>query len=1506
LEKYGANINFCNKHNENLLLYIYNKGLLNGRIFKFLYHKNINVNYFLKKLFLQYGGNSENDNESIIDNINSTGNIISNNLNGEDNVQMRLNKFKYKNNFYKYLNIAIEEFRTLSHECIIFIINLIHFSKNRIGISEKNLKKMYQNYLIKRREKYLSIPYAYLYELDNTKKYKIIDALSKYHVKIDHCVVRNGLTSCQNLKKYIDLFDSGTCVYDDNVDEIGNFLINKDYKELDYIFDQGLMDDIESYCCNYIDFIENTQNFDDTSIKYLVECGFDISNKLINCCFNEKGNIFYCILESILKKLDSTNNRQGCQDDVKLLIKYLLDHGVKIVLSDISSYECRIILRNVKETDIDFYEYLVEYGLNIKDDLNNDKSNCLDSKYFIDYCSPINLNDPLIPIEEFYQNEKFDMVYYFFKSKKCFYSDDIDSHLIPDDPFLFKCYAKGDIQLLKYLLKNGIDINAYDHNKETLLMKTCRNNDDKMIQYLVKNGADVNKGNLDDVPLSLACENENIKIIKYLLNYGATIRRISENDPLTVACKKENIKIIKYLLMYYKPKDLSNEQKKSLFFSVCQKGNIEVVKILVKYGFLLNTFDDKKKTPIMLAACNGFFDIADYLIQLNVNFDYHDPQYENELRELIKNRNLNGILNIYSMNFDDTDEMFYYLFNIGQYKYDKKYDGYTKLLYACHHRNINMIKYLLDHGSNINAISNCNDTVFSIINFYNKDELNYEIVQYAKENEIPMKEAKVVLLIELIHWLNNKDYRNIKSSIENGFNISQSGYPKNFEVMLLLKAYDKLSVLIRNNEEMLIMKNEKTIQKNISILNRCKIKLLDNLKYLIEYYIDINFELNDRLVNFIIITLHKNKDIYYFKEILNSKMNTKLKKRYINVILLTLLKAGNKNILKYLIYQGIDINNYLKMKTIFLQEINEEVMNYIKILFEIGLNINDINRIYTKNYSDGETLLMRACKENQKELVKLVLEHEANANEKSKFGNTPLMYACENNCEEIVKLLVELHCDINARNKLGLSALDKTCMSNNYSIFKYLIESGASIDRSHDKFKKTLLMMACEYGNFEMVKYLVENENDTNIHSTDAKNRTALFYACEKGKYKEMEYLIQHGSNINMKSKYGETVLLIACENGYDKIVKLLLDHQCEINQHGKYGETELIRACKNNNITIIKYLIEAKVDINAKDNCGNTGLIIASKNDHYDIINYLISKEADIYHYNDYGYNSFMYLCQNDRNLDLIKLFVEKGGINIDYRSKNRNSALMISCNNEQYNIFTYLIEKGANVDIYDMERQTPLMKSFIQGSNTFSKYLIEHGADLFCVDAYRDSALKHCIKNKKNKEVQDYIIKSNILCNKLSKENSRELDLALINDNYKMYKYLYENGVNKDNQTLYYEVLNQMNNKTLPRNSLNPNENNSNDSINEMEIDEKIEEYLSNNEIDIEDEMECDIESEKENEDKNDFIELQNALDSNNFDLFQYIIDHDSNLNKLDCLEVFHLVEIFLDSSQQENIYI
>ena len=128
----------------------------------------------------------------------------------------------------------------------------------------------------------------------------------------------------------------------------------------------------------------------------------------------------------------------------------------------------------------------------------------------------------------------------------------------------------------------------------------------------------------------------------------------------------------------------------------------------------------------------------------------------------------------------------------------------------------------------------------------------------------------------------------------------------------------------------------------------------------------------------------------------------------------------------------------------------------------------------------------------------------------------------------------------------------------------------------------TPLHLASSCGNYEVVKFLIENE--ANLDSQNEGGQGALHYACSKGHEQIAFALLDYNS-----LTYTENNLKTELKNS--SIQKSPEKKTININLQDKSKATPLMRAIVNGNILIVEKILSLKANLELQDNDGNTAL---------------------------------------------------------------------------------------------------------------------------------------------------------------------------------------------------------------------------------------------------------------------------------------------------------------------------
>jgi len=253
------------------------------------------------------------------------------------------------------------------------------------------------------------------------------------------------------------------------------------------------------------------------------------------------------------------------------------------------------------------------------------------------------------------------------------------------------------------------------------------------------------------------------------------------------------------------------------------------------------------------------------------------------------------------------------------------------------------------------------------------------------------------------------------------------------------------------------------------------------------------------------------------------------------------------------------------------------------------------------------------------DIVKILLENNANANLTIYFNRTPLMCAVcaeSNHNVEMAKLLLEKKANVNAMDIDGMTPLLCACVC----MISY-----------HD-FQKSYL---------DIVTLLLEAGADNTI--ANKKGMTALMYAATIWYPSIAEYLVANGANIYAKDKKGKTAFLYAAANGSLPIIKFLFEKNIDLNESDKEGNTALMYAAQNGHLDIVKFLVENKADFQIENQSKLNASLLAWYN---------LDRTEDLLKNKNYNPHSKKNKKTND--------FLDDNKINIDAIWGNRSSILV------------------------------------------------------------------------------------------------------------------------------------------------------------------------------------------------------------------------------------------------------
>ncbi|MEJ2702644.1 MAG: ankyrin repeat domain-containing protein, partial [Sedimentisphaerales bacterium] len=240
--------------------------------------------------------------------------------------------------------------------------------------------------------------------------------------------------------------------------------------------------------------------------------------------------------------------------------------------------------------------------------------------------------------------------------------------------------------------------------------------------------------------------------------------------------------------------------------------------------------------------------------------------------------------------------------------------------------------------------------------------------------------------------------------------------------------------------------------------------------------------------------------------------------------------TGNLAEAKSLIDKGVDVNakDWLGWAPLhYAARQNDKDM--IQLLVSRGAKVNVHNR---EGLAPLHLTTDRDCAE-------LLIAQSADVNIKDNDGWVPLLYAARDGRQDIAEILIRAGANVNPSN-LGRKPLHWALKKGHTDIVKLLIEKGADVN-AEDFHSDLPLHYAIWYKRKEAAALLLDN--GANPDSRDMASFTPLHYAAEYGPRDLVELLITKGADINLNNGWDKTALSMAKQEGHDSVVELLKRH---------------------------------------------------------------------------------------------------------------------------------------------------------------------------------------------------------------------------------------------------------------------------------------------------------------------------------------------------------------------------
>eukprot|EP00005_Dracoamoeba_jomungandri_P006016 CAMPEP_0174262352 /NCGR_PEP_ID=MMETSP0439-20130205/12924_1 /TAXON_ID=0 /ORGANISM="Stereomyxa ramosa, Strain Chinc5" /LENGTH=315 /DNA_ID=CAMNT_0015347047 /DNA_START=80 /DNA_END=1027 /DNA_ORIENTATION=+ len=177
--------------------------------------------------------------------------------------------------------------------------------------------------------------------------------------------------------------------------------------------------------------------------------------------------------------------------------------------------------------------------------------------------------------------------------------------------------ALGNLDIVEFLLENGVDKNLRDKDGNTALMWVIASDKKtEIMEALVDHGASLNAQNFaGETALSIAVKFGLTEKVRYLLNSGASpnTANLEGSSPLHIASGRGDEEMMMLLIRYGAHVNATDDEGDSALHYAVREGHLNAVRLLCKCGANVAHKNDDGEDPLEFAICFGEERIAQQL-----------------------------------------------------------------------------------------------------------------------------------------------------------------------------------------------------------------------------------------------------------------------------------------------------------------------------------------------------------------------------------------------------------------------------------------------------------------------------------------------------------------------------------------------------------------------------------------------------------------------------------------------------------------------------------------------------------------------------------------------------------------------------------------------------------------------------------------------------------------------------------------------------------------------------
>ena len=639
---------------------------------------------------------------------------------------------------------------------------------------------------------------------------------------------------------------------------------------------------------------------------------------------------------------------------------------------------------------------------------------------------------------------------------------------------------KGNIEVVKLLLKENADVNIQDKNGVTALMLASLNGHTHVVELLLKENADVNIKNKQGMTaLNLASLKGHTHVVELLLKKNANVNIQDKHGvtALMLASLKGHTQIVELLLKENADVNIQKKDRLTALVGASENGHVQVVELLIKNNADVNIQKDDGWTALMVASQNGHTQVVELLLKENADVN---TQNEDGWTALML-ASQHGHTQVVEMLLRDNADV-----NI------QNEEGWTALMLACLNSHTQIAELLLKENADVNIKNIQGMTALMVASQNGHTEVVELLLRENADVNIQDEEGWTALMLasqntQIVELL-LKENADVNIQDKEGFTAlmlaSQNGHTQIVE--LLLK--ENADVNIQN-------KNGVTALATASLFGHTQI-----VELLLKENADVNIQNEDGQTALMAASQHGYTQIVelLLKENADANIQSKggmtalmgaIGNEHIEIIESLLQSKADPHIVAY--FRGIEITPLF----LAIGKGNRDIINVL--IDKSELSTHEIEKVIVTSCYDGDPALftfllnklphltsdlrelLDSCVKG--DLGKVIMKTLDSPDTPLVLGLTPLMVASSFGHDDIVDAFIQAGADVNKQESYcGLTPLFFAVFGGKTTIAEMLLENGANLNAIVNN--ETPLDLANEIKRDTVFKLLIKYGGQTASH----------------------------------------------------------------------------------------------------------------------------------------------------------------------------------------------------------------------------------------------------------------------------------------------------------------------------------------------------------------------------------------------------------------------------------------